>query len=49
LQKSGRPACPPQTLHNDGMYCQGCAYVKGLCSMCGKQIIDVSKYKQTVA
>lgn len=30
-----------------GMYCQQCAYKKGLCSMCGVQILDVKNYKQT--
>jgi len=30
-----------------GIYCQGCAYKKGLCSMCGKMILDISSYKQS--
>lgn len=34
-------------LHQEGMYCQTCAYTKGLCTMCGKQILDVKSYKQT--
>eukprot|EP00891_Asterochloris_glomerata_P002175 jgi/Astpho2/2175/e_gw1.00040.168.1_t len=25
------------TLHQEAMYCQGCAYSKGICAMCGKQ------------
>jgi len=29
-------------------YCQKCSYVKGICSMCGKQILDVKMYKQTL-
>ncbi|KAK4336450.1 Cysteine-rich PDZ-binding protein [Rhodotorula toruloides] len=29
-------------------YCQGCAYKKGLCALCGKQILDVSGYKQSM-
>ncbi|XP_062502692.1 cysteine-rich PDZ-binding protein-like isoform X2 [Corticium candelabrum] len=28
-------------------YCQGCAYQKGICAMCGKQLLDVKNYKQT--
>ncbi|KAN0063735.1 hypothetical protein ACQY0O_003785 [Thecaphora frezii] len=30
-------------------YCQGCAYKKGLCAICGKQILDTTKYKQSSA
>jgi len=29
------------------IYCQGCAYKKGICSMCGKMILDVKVYKQS--
>ncbi|XP_072436757.1 cysteine-rich PDZ-binding protein isoform X1 [Chiloscyllium punctatum] len=28
-------------------YCQGCAYKKGICAMCGKKILDTKNYKQT--
>ncbi|XP_041354014.1 cysteine-rich PDZ-binding protein-like [Gigantopelta aegis] len=28
-------------------YCQGCAYKKGICAMCGKKIIDTKHYRQT--
>lgn len=32
----------------DGKYCHACAYAKGLCAMCGKQILDnVKTYKQS--
>ena len=27
----------------DHQYCHTCAYQKGLCEMCGKQILDVKK------
>ena len=27
-------------------YCQHCSYKKGICSMCGKKIIDVREFKQ---
>lgn len=36
-----------QQLHQEGVYCQSCAYRKGLCAMCGKQILDVKNYKQS--
>lgn len=26
-----------------------CAYAKGLCAMCGKQILDTKAYKQSAA
>ena len=29
-------------------YCQSCSYIKGICSMCGKKIIDVKMYRQTL-
>ncbi|XP_065833287.1 cysteine-rich PDZ-binding protein-like [Oscarella lobularis] len=28
-------------------YCQGCAYKKGICAMCGKQLLDVKDYRQS--
>jgi hypothetical protein len=31
------------------MFCQKCAYGKGLCAMCGKQVLDTSSYKQSTA
>jgi len=35
------------SVHQAGChFCQGCAYKKGICSMCGKQVLDTSKYKQ---
>ena len=36
-----------QQLHQTAQYCQTCAFKRGLCAMCGKQMLDVSKYKQT--
>jgi hypothetical protein len=39
----GKPGIPSKckvcksSLHQEGIYCQSCAYQKGLCSMCGKQ------------
>ncbi|CAM9454104.1 unnamed protein product [Chrysoparadoxa australica] len=28
-------------------YCQDCSYKKGICSMCGKKVADVSKHKMS--
>lgn len=39
--------CKQQVHQGDGMYCHGCAYAKGLCAMCGKQILDTKSYKQS--
>ncbi|KAJ7299891.1 hypothetical protein O6H91_Y010800 [Diphasiastrum complanatum] len=36
-----------QQLHQDGKYCQSCAYKKGVCAMCGKQVLDTASYKQS--
>lgn len=30
-------------------YCQGCAYKKGICAMCGRKIIETKGYKQSSA
>jgi len=34
-------------LHQPGAYCNNCAYKKGICSMCGKAIINTKFYKQS--
>ncbi|BGP42088.1 hypothetical protein JCM10450v2_006174 [Rhodotorula kratochvilovae] len=39
--------CRSVTARPGAKYCQGCAYKKGLCAMCGKQILDVSGYKMS--
>nr|ADE76653.1 unknown [Picea sitchensis] len=36
-----------QQLHQEGKYCLSCAYKKGVCSMCGKQVLDTTHYKQS--
>lgn len=39
-----------QRVHQKGShYCQGCAYKKGICSMCGKKMVDTKNYKQSSA
>jgi len=35
------------SLQPEYSYCQKCAYVKGLCAMCGKQVLDTKGYKQS--
>ncbi|KAJ7987771.1 hypothetical protein DPEC_G00329960 [Dallia pectoralis] len=36
------------SVHQSGShYCQGCAYKKGICAMCGKKVLDTKNYKQT--
>ena len=37
-----------QKVHQVGShYCQACAYKKGICSMCGKKLIDTKCYRQS--
>ncbi|KAJ1507696.1 hypothetical protein HMI54_003906 [Coelomomyces lativittatus] len=37
-----------QPVHlKEGKYCQQCAYKKGICAMCGIQILDTQRYKQS--
>ncbi|KAK6149793.1 hypothetical protein DH2020_017318 [Rehmannia glutinosa] len=36
-----------QQVHQDGKYCHTCAYSKGVCAMCGKQVLDTQFYKQS--
>lgn len=36
-----------QQVHQDGKYCHTCAYSKGVCAMCGKQVLDTKHYKQS--
>ncbi|KAH7569522.1 hypothetical protein ACOSP7_012966 [Xanthoceras sorbifolium] len=38
-----------QQVHQDGKYCHTCAYSKGVCAMCGKQVLDTKLYKQSNA
>lgn len=47
--------CKQRVTQERASYCQGtcwdpdpaCAYKKGLCAICGKQILDTSRYKQS--
>ncbi|KAF8159485.1 PDZ-binding protein [Crassisporium funariophilum] len=36
--------CKQPVTQNKAKYCHGCAYKKGLCSICGKQILDTTGY-----
>ncbi|KAL7415656.1 microtubule-associated protein CRIPT-domain-containing protein [Mrakia frigida] len=33
--------CKSTVTQNGGNYCQGCAYKKGICAICGKMVLDV--------
>ncbi|KAI8048852.1 PDZ-binding protein [Syncephalis plumigaleata] len=39
--------CKSRVHQDKAHYCQGCAYKKGICAMCGVRILDVSGYKQS--
>jgi len=34
-----------RSMYQDGMHCAGCAHQKGLCTMCGKKIVDISSFR----
>eukprot|EP00825_Cyclidium_porcatum_P041995 TRINITY_DN5634_c0_g2_i4.p3 TRINITY_DN5634_c0_g2~~TRINITY_DN5634_c0_g2_i4.p3 ORF type:complete len:129 (-),score=35.68 TRINITY_DN5634_c0_g2_i4:222-608(-) len=37
-----------QQIQKDYKYCQKCAYKKGLCQMCGVQVLDIKPYRQKI-
>ncbi|CAO3613318.1 unnamed protein product [Cunninghamella echinulata] len=39
--------CKSKVHQDKAHYCQSCAYKKGICAMCGKQVLDTSNYKQS--
>ncbi|GAA5839561.1 hypothetical protein JCM5353_001726 [Sporobolomyces roseus] len=39
--------CKSTVARPEAMYCQGCAYKKGICSMCAKPILDTTQYKMS--
>ncbi|KAI9272450.1 PDZ-binding protein [Sporodiniella umbellata] len=39
--------CKNRVHQDKAHYCQDCSYKKGICAMCGKQVLDTSKYTQT--
>ncbi|KAL4455051.1 hypothetical protein ABPG74_006433 [Tetrahymena malaccensis] len=36
-----------QKVPKSDQYCQGCAYKKGLCKMCGVKVLDTKFYRQS--
>lgn len=36
-----------KTDYSHWTWCIDCAYKKGICAMCGKQVLDTSAYKQS--
>ncbi|KAH8833117.1 PDZ-binding protein [Flagelloscypha sp. PMI_526] len=42
--QSGCKDCKQPTTQNKAKYCHGCAYKKGICSICGKKVLDTSSY-----
>ncbi|KAF8515958.1 PDZ-binding protein [Gautieria morchelliformis] len=36
--------CKQNVSQNTAKYCHGCAYKKGICSICGKKILDTTGY-----
>ena len=39
--------CKLKCQQNHAMYCTICAYSKGLCAICGKQVLDTREYKMS--
>eukprot|EP01067_Filipodium_phascolosomae_P007788 Filipodium_phascolosomae@DN639_c0_g1_i1.p1 len=36
------------SLYQGGLYCASCAHKKGLCTMCGKKMVDVSWHNMSM-
>ncbi|KIY70590.1 hypothetical protein CYLTODRAFT_347495 [Cylindrobasidium torrendii FP15055 ss-10] len=39
--------CKSSVTQNKAKYCHGCAFRKGICSICAKSILDTSKYNMS--
>ena len=39
--------CKMKVQQNHATYCTQCAYAKGICAICGKQVLDTSMYKMS--
>ncbi|KAA1470241.1 hypothetical protein DENSPDRAFT_835993 [Dentipellis sp. KUC8613] len=39
--------CKSTVTQNRAKYCHGCAFKKGLCAICGKQILDTTGYQMS--
>ncbi|KAJ1623387.1 microtubule-associated protein CRIPT-domain-containing protein [Pavlovales sp. CCMP2436] len=42
--KNSCAVCKQPVSQNAGKYCQSCAYAKGVCAICGKQVLDTRFY-----
>ncbi|KAG8457459.1 hypothetical protein KFE25_003763 [Diacronema lutheri] len=42
--RSACTVCKQPVSHASGLFCQPCAYSKGVCAMCGKQVLDTRFY-----
>ncbi|PCH36337.1 hypothetical protein WOLCODRAFT_134203, partial [Wolfiporia cocos MD-104 SS10] len=36
--------CKSSVTQNKAKYCHGCAYKRGVCAICGKQVLDTTGY-----
>ncbi|CAO3658978.1 hypothetical protein G6F70_000761 [Rhizopus microsporus] len=39
--------CKNRVHQTKANYCQDCAYKKGICAICGKQVLDTTNYRQS--
>ena len=39
--------CFQNALNPDALFCQPCAYSKGVCAMCGVKVLDTSGYRMS--
>ena len=39
--------CKMKVQQNNATYCTQCAYAKGICAICGKQVLDTTMYKMS--
>ncbi|PVF92809.1 hypothetical protein CPB86DRAFT_790797 [Serendipita vermifera] len=40
-------SCNSNVSQNNATYCHGCAYKKGVCSICGKEVVDTTMYSMS--
>ncbi|PIL24683.1 hypothetical protein GSI_12567 [Ganoderma sinense ZZ0214-1] len=39
--------CKSTVTQNKAKYCHGCAYKRGVCAICGKQVLDTTGYSMS--
>jgi len=39
--------CKSSVNQNQAKYCHGCAFKKGICAICGKQVLDTTGYQMS--